>query len=269
MIVRKGKVEIKKHLKPHSRYLKPLTLTVFTASVTGCSDDNLYFFENVGECKKELNFNEAECISAYQIAEKKAQKSSFEYQTEKECFDDFGFGVCQLNDRKKYQPNNFGWVMSHAKTSQTSQVDYEMFIEPVYLSTNPRSSKFSYLMLTDKNGKNFYIEKYHLVNDAKVKKPRLAVFYKEILEKQNTGGYYSSTAGMITNNDWDDHRNYYSYNYPHNNSMSPPKVIKYKEPKLEDVKLHKTKSNKNFSFNSSKSVRGFGSTSRSKSSWGG
>lgn len=55
MIVRKGKVEIKKHLKPHSRYLKPLTLTVFTASVTGCSDDNLYFFENVGECKKELN----------------------------------------------------------------------------------------------------------------------------------------------------------------------------------------------------------------------
>ncbi|MGR6838130.1 DUF1190 domain-containing protein [Aliivibrio wodanis] len=268
MSVRKGQVEVNKHLKPHSMYLKPLTLMAVAAGVSGCSDDDsIYFFESVGDCKKDARFNEAECISAYQIAEKKAQEASFEYRTEKECFDEFGFGVCQLNDKKKYQPNNFGWIMSHSQINKNKD-SYKMFVEPVYLSTNPRSSKFTYLMFTDKNYRNYYIGKYNLANDAKVDLPKGAMLEKEYLKKHSSGSYYNDSVGVITYNNWDDHRNYYSYGYLHN-TTTPSKVVKYKKPKFEDSKLSKTKSAKNISFSSSKSVKGFGSTSRSKSSWGG
>lgn len=268
MRARKGQVVINKHLKRPSNYIKPFTVMAVAAGVTGCSDtdNSVYFFDDVASCKSNKQFSAMECISAYQIAEKKAQRASFEYRTEKECFDNFGFGVCQKNKGHTYQPNNFGWIMTHAKVSNTNANNHRMLVEPVYLSTNPRSARFGKLILVDKYGTPFYVGKH---DSKKVNLPKSAFFNEEQLERHSSGSYFTDDAGVIVEKEWDDHDNYYSYNSLYSTS-GPSKVVHYSAPPVSELnsKTKQSTSNmKHMSFSSSKSVKGFGSTSRSKSSW--
>lgn len=279
MIIRKGHITIESHLKRHSFYLKPLSFMAAAVGLTGCEDETFYHFENAEACKASPKFTMSECRTAYQIAESQAQENSFKYRTEKECFDDFGFAVCRDFGNADFRPNNFGWVMSNIRASQDRSSTQELFVRPTYLSTNPKSNKFSYLLIDQGNGQYHSVKRYNRTDDHHVGLPKDMDMTRESLRINENGDYYNDTRGVIREEEWDDWDDYYDYDHIKKNkfSLKSPKKMKKVMNSSSSVRSKVGKSASSFNSSStssyssktssSKSRSGFGSSSRS--SWGG
>lgn len=150
-----------------ARHLTPVAFAVTAVfMLAGCeqSDETVTLYQNADDCSAANPGKSAECTTAFNNAQKEAERTAPKYATREDCVAEFGEGQCQQTPAQAgVAPENQAQAQSSGSFWMPLMAGYMMGRmmsggagfqqQPVFTSKNPSSP--AYGKYTDASGKNY------------------------------------------------------------------------------------------------------------------
>ena len=150
-----------------ARHLTPVAFAVTAVfMLAGCeqSDETVTLYQNADDCSAANPGKSAECTTAFNNAQKEAERTAPKYATREDCVAEFGEGQCQQTPAQAgVSPENQAQAQSSGSFWMPLMAGYMMGRmmsggagfqqQPVFTSKNPSSP--AYGKYTDASGKNY------------------------------------------------------------------------------------------------------------------
>lgn len=150
-----------------ARHLTPVAFAVTAVfMLAGCeqSDETVTLYQNADDCSAANPGKGAECTTAFNNAQKEAERTAPKYATREDCVAEFGEGQCQQTPAQAgVAPENQAQTQSSGSFWMPLMAGYMMGRmmsggagfqqQPVFTSKNPSSP--AYGKYTDASGKNY------------------------------------------------------------------------------------------------------------------